>query len=134
MNNKHERWWAVTLILDDRERLEERVLAIIERTASETDERCWVLEELDATGRLGNELTRQLNETSPIGLATAVLLELLREDGQIIELDAALKKMGCDSLRVIVRDGLSVDILGTGEPLGVNVLGSHKKTDPGLFL
>ncbi|KYG08303.1 hypothetical protein BE21_24400 [Sorangium cellulosum] len=134
MKNTHERWWAVTLILDELERLEDRILAIVEHTAIETDERCWEIEELDATGRLGNQLTRQANETSPIGLIADVFLELLREDGQIVELDATLKKNGCDLLRVLVRDGLSVDVLGTGEPLGTDVLGSHKKIDPTLFL
>ncbi|XXT17618.1 hypothetical protein WME94_46050 [Sorangium sp. So ce429] len=134
MNNEHERWWAVTLILDEQERLEDRILAIVEHTAGDTDERYWEIEELDATGKLGNQLTHRANKTIPIGLVTAAFLELLREDGQIIELDVTFKRKGCNALRVIVRDGLSVDILGTGEPLGTGVLGSHKQTDPGLFL
>ncbi|WP_437586875.1 hypothetical protein [Sorangium sp. So ce1000] len=133
MSDTHTRPWAATLTLNHQERLESRIRTIVQSTTTTLTEDKWIIEEIDATGALGNRLTARANETTLINLTTSELLILLQEDGQIIELDASLEREGHIILQIIVRDGVSVDILGTGEPLSTSVLGSHTAIDPRLF-
>ncbi|XYH97338.1 hypothetical protein ACMHYB_57870 [Sorangium sp. So ce1128] len=134
MNEMRNSPWAATLTLSHQERLENRILAIAQHMTATTTEGTWSVDDIDATGALGSRFTAQVNETIPAKLTTSEFLSLLREDGQIIELDTRFEREGLLLLRVIVRDGTSVDIIGTGTPLSADILGSHTAMDPGLFL
>lgn len=130
-----EKIWAVTLKIAGQERLEERVLRVVQHLAATMQDHAgWYVEDIDATGSVGSEATHRLNAAQNIRLTTSQLSEILGEDGQVIELDAALQREGREVLRIIVRDGASADVLGTGELPGTVVLGEHIEVDPELFL
>ena len=133
MSEHRKKAWAITLDIGDDERLESRVLAITEHVTAPLEQTSWSVEDIDASGPLGNKLTQLLNETRPVRITTRALSEVLNEDGQIIEMDATLEKDGDRVLRIVVRDGISVDVLGTGQPPDPNVLGKHRAIAPELF-
>ena len=127
--------WAVTLCCEDNEKLEARVARIVEHLARYYEEpKQWEIADLDATGSLGNRLTRQGNDRDALYLSDWELLEMLQEDGQAIELDAALVKNGQKLFKISIRDGCYLDVLGTGEILPNSVLGNYNKVDRELFL
>lgn len=126
--------WAATLHCDDGEKLENRVarrVAYLEKHYQPTQ---WVISDIDATGRCGGSLTRRLNNKGILRLSSAELLDVLNEDGQVIELDAALMKYGKELFRILIRDGVSADALGTSNLLPSPILGNHDDIDVELFM
>jgi hypothetical protein len=86
------------------------------------------------TGPFGGGLVERTNRDGTIILSTEALLQLLCEDGQVLELDATMTKGQERLLRIIIRDGCSVDVLGaSGEPK-TDLLGPFVNVDPSLFL
>ncbi len=126
--------WAVTLCYHAQEKLEDRVALIVEYLAKHHHRGQWVLSDIDATGHSGGKLTRQLNNEGILRLSSADLLDVLKEDGQIIELDAALMKDNQELFRILIRDGISVDALGTGNFLPSSALGNYHDVDVELFI
>jgi len=126
--------WAMTLRLQPNESLETRLAAVVQYLQRFLGEGPWDVSDLDATGDLGGELTLTLNQTNKIAVSTSDLLRMLREPGNVIELDASLVREGEAALRLIVRDGTSVDILGAADiDLPPAVVGDHVSQDPTLF-
>ncbi|MGL5035229.1 MAG: hypothetical protein ACRC6M_15680 [Microcystaceae cyanobacterium] len=127
--------WAITLALEPKERLEDRLVRII-KSLVDNDHyifKAWEVSDLDATGHLGDRLTNQINREESIFLTTEQFLALLKE-GQIIELEAKLIQRPSISLRFIVRDGFSVDVLGSNLVIPEQILGDFITLDPELFL
>ena len=133
---------AFGLVIQD-ERLEDRLSTIIDgMVAALGDDGVWVIDGLlEATGPLGSRMATQLDtqrfdpdDGRPLRLTMAELRAILREDGQVIELDAIWEQFGREVLRVIVRDGLSVDVLQAGKVLDDAMLGQCIEMDPELFL
>jgi len=127
--------WAVTLCCEEQEKLEERVAKIVEYLA----ENCalsneWVIYEIDATGRCGDRLTKKGNNQEIFSLSISDLLSVLNEDGQVIELDASLIECGDEVFKIVIRDGMSVDVLGSGEVLPLSVIGKYTFVDNSWFL
>jgi hypothetical protein len=127
--------WAVTLTLEPQERLEIRLARIVEYLAHHYPRvlTFWEFSDLDATGLLGDRWTAKLNEKEYVYVRAEQFLTLLRE-GQIIELDARLIASPKKSVEIIVRDGFSVDILGSAIMIPDQVLGDFISVDPELFL
>ena len=126
--------WAATLRYTEKEKLEDRVAVVVEYLAKHYPFSQWVISDIDATGRHGGSLTRRLNNEGSLCLSSAKLLDILREDGQVIDLDAALVKDDREFFRILVRDGVSVDTLGTGNPLPSSALGNYDEVKADLFL
>ena len=127
--------WAVTLTLEPQERLESRLVRIVEYLAHDYPRvfRLWEFSDLDATGRLGDRWTAELNEKEHILVTWEKFLTLLKE-GQIIELEARLIDRPKKSVEIIVRDGFSVDVLGSRIMIPKQILGDFISVDPALFL
>jgi hypothetical protein len=129
-----KRRWAVTLRLGPNETLETRLASIVEYLESSLGRVSWQLSDLDATGPRGDELTQMLNQKGQLNISSADLLRMLREPGQVIELDAQWLREGERIVQLIVRDGTSVDVLGAADiDLSATVLGDHVSQDPTLF-
>jgi hypothetical protein len=126
--------WAVTLTLEPQERLESLLVRIVEYLAHDYRHvsGLWVFSDLDATGCLGDRWTAELNEEEHVFIRTEQFLALLKE-GQIIELEARLMASPKKSLEIIVRDGLSVDVLGLEITIPDQVLGNFTPVNPELF-
>lgn len=124
--------WAVSLILEGDIRIEKRVKAVLRFIFDQfKDSKCFI-SDIDATGKLGNQLTKKLNANKEgIILNEKELLELMDEDGQIFELDLLLSNT--NKYRIIIRDGDILDILGEGEILPSIVIGKYQELDVDLF-
>jgi len=61
-------------------------------------------------------------------------LEVMTEEGQVIELDASLVKDDEELFKILIRDGVSIDLLGSGEMMPLTVLGKYVYVDKELFL
>jgi hypothetical protein len=127
--------WAVTLALEPQESLELRLARIVEYLAHDYRRvlTLWEFSDLDATGLLGDRWTAELNEKEYVYVRTDQFLALLKE-GQIIELQARLIARSKKSVEIIVRDGFSVDVLGSAIMIPDQILGDFISVDPELFL
>ncbi len=127
--------WAVTLCCEEQETLESRVAKIVEYLGENWDlSNEWVISDIDATGRCGDRLTKKGNNQEVFSLSTSDLLGVLNEEGQVIELDASLIKSGDEVFKIMIRDGISVDVLGSGEVLPLTVIGKYVAVDNSWFL
>ena len=128
------RTWAVTLLIDDQERLESRVNQIVKYAMEHCNIDSWAIADIDATGRTGNYLTQQLNERQRLVVSSLHFLDLLGEDGQVIELSAYGTKRKTELLWIIVREGSSVDVLGVSSCIMLPALGNYKQVDTEQFM
>ncbi len=126
--------WAVTLSLNPREILENRICVIVNYLSKCYPNGYWKLLEMDATGSLGNQLTHSLNKSQIVTLSFLELLRVLKEEGQVIDLDISFIYREQELIKILVQDGVSVDILGRGEILPIKILGDYQKVDINLFL
>ena len=122
--------WAINLILEN-ETIEKRLVTIVEYVVKNHRNVKCQIDDLDATGCLGNELTKKLNQQHTATLDCQHFLEILNEDGQIFELNMTLKSADCTYL-MIVRRGGDVDLIGH-ELLPQSVVGRHKELYIGLY-
>jgi hypothetical protein len=131
MNNLQKS--AFTLVIQPEEKIENRVYIIVNYLAKTYLESQWLITEIDATGLLGNRLTSILNNQENTTISSSDFLQLLQEEGQILDLEATLVKSSQEIITVFIRDGYSVDILGVTELLPVNVLNNCTQVDANLF-
>jgi hypothetical protein len=126
--------WAITLSQTSEERIEERVTSITDYLAKTYADGQWQVSDLDATGKRGGKLTLQLNDKEYLNLPPSEFLAVLKEEGQVIDLEAALMINRQPLFKIIIQDGSSVDLLGKGDLLPSGVLGAYETSDPKLFL
>jgi len=131
MNNLQKS--AVTLVIQPEEKIENRVHIIANYLAKIYPESQWMIKEIDATGLLGNHLTFILNNQTNITISLLDFLQLLQEEGQVIDLEATLVKNTQEVITIFVRDGYSVDLLGLTELLPVNLFKDYIQVDANLF-
>ncbi|MDB9310685.1 hypothetical protein PN471_19070 [Aphanizomenon sp. CS-733/32] len=131
MNNLQKS--AFTLVIQPGEKIENRVYIIVNYLAKTYLESQWLITEIDATGLLGNRLTSILNNQENTTISSSDFLQLLQEEGQILDLEATLVKSYQEIITIFIRDGYSVDILGVTELLPVNVLNNCIQVDANLF-
>jgi hypothetical protein len=126
--------WAVTLCCEAEEKLELRVAKILEYLDKNYLLKQWVISDIEATGSYGNCLTVRCNNREIFQVSTSDLLEVMREEGQVIELDASLIKDDKELFKILIRDGVSIDLLGSGEMMPLTVLGKYVYVDKELFM
>ena len=126
--------WAVTLCCEEEEKLELRVAKILEYLDKNYVLKQWEISDIEATGSYGNCLTARCNNQEIFQLSTADLLEVMREEGQVIELDASLVKDDEELFKILIQDGVSIDLLGSGEMMPLTVLGKYVYVDKELFM
>jgi hypothetical protein len=124
---------AFTLVIQPEEKIENRVYIIVDDLAKTSPESQWLITEIDATGLLGNRLTSILNKQKNITISSSDFLQLLQEEGQVLDLEATLVKNSQEIITVFIRDGYCVDILGVTELLPINVLNNCIQVDANLF-
>lgn len=124
--------WAVTLSYEQQEKLENRVARIVEYLAKDYQHQ-WILSDIDATGSRGDKVTSHSNDEGVVYLSSQELLEVLREEGQVIELEATLIT-DRELCKILVQDGVSVDVLGIGNIPSLVVLGKYTLVDVNLFM
>jgi hypothetical protein len=126
--------WAITLLFNSQEKLEHRLFEIVIYLVHYYFlDKCRI-SDLDATGNLGDQLTNEINHKTFIHLFSREFLNLLHQEGQIIELEATLMEKEQELFKIIIRDGISVDILGSGKMIPRHILGDFISLDPELFL
>ncbi|VXD16772.1 hypothetical protein PL8927_550095 [Planktothrix serta PCC 8927] len=126
--------WAVTLCPEAEEKLELKVAKIIEYLDKNYLLKQWVISDIEATGSYGNCLTSRCNNQEIFQVFTSDLLEVMGEEGQVIELDASLIKDDEEWFKILIRDGVSIDLLGRGEMIPLTVLGKYVYVDKELFM
>lgn len=126
--------WAVTLCCQAEEKLELRVAKIVEYLDRNYLLNQWEISDIEATGSYGNSLTARCNDRETFQVSTSDLLEVMREEGQVIELDASLIKDDEELFKILIRDGVSIDVLGSGEMIPMTVLGKYVYVDKELFM
>lgn len=126
--------WAVTLCCEAEEKLELRVAKIVEYLDKTYLLKQWAISDIEATGSYGNCLTARCNNLEIFQVSTCDLLEVMREEGQVIELDASLIKDGEELFKILIRDGVSIDVLGSGEMMPLTILGKYVYVDKELFM
>ncbi len=126
--------WAVTLCCEAEEKLELRVAKILEYLDKNYLLNQWLISDIEATGSYGNSLTARCNNQEIFQVSTADLLEVMTEEGQVIELDASLIKDDEELFKILIRDGVSIDLLGSGKMMPLMVLGKYVYVDKELFM
>lgn len=76
---------------------------------------------LDATGILGNKLTQELNKVEWLAIPLSEVINIFEEGGQVFEMQLKITTVR-GSYEIIIRDGNSVDIAGSGEELPSTLL------------
>ena len=124
--------WVISVNITEEESLERRLEKMVSYVIRDNQIEEFLIWDIDATGQIGNQLTKKLNDQKgPLLISGRDLNILFSEEGQIFELDLFLK--GSFEYRFIVRDGNSLDVLGNGETLPPAVVGSYKDLDVNLF-
>lgn len=123
--------WVKNLLISENETIEKRIRTILEYILCTHASDRSLIRDIDATGKLGDKLTRRINNKEKIELNKSELLSLLSEDGQIIELDILIGSP--PRFQILVIDGNDVDILGN-EELPLEALGKHSNGDLTLYL
>ena len=122
---------AIELQLKESETIEERIRPIV-MTLTKCDTAEFWIYDIDATGRFGNTLTQAMNDRKgPVRVNEKELIDLIWEDGQIIELDLRVRDQ--NELRIIIRDGNDINIVGDHSSLPSIALGQFTELDPDLF-
>ncbi len=93
-----------------------------------------VIEDIEATGSSGHSLTQLGNSEEIFLLSSQELLNFLRSEGQAMELEVSLVANGEELYKIIIRDGVSIDVLGSNELLPAKVLGDYITSDRSLFM
>lgn len=123
--------WVKTLVIQNNESLEKRLVAILEYINKKYKPADCYISSVDATGPKGNELTKRTNEIPEIHIRIEDLIQVANEDGQILELDLVVKANNC--FEINVQDGAFIDVLGDGDEIPGSVLGDHKNEDLASF-
>jgi hypothetical protein len=123
---------AKKLIIHSSESLEMRVVQILNSIESNINEGKWIISDLDATGGIGDLLTQQLNYLETLSLNFDQIKSLFDEDGQVIEFDGEFPEIN-PCIKIVIRDGMTVDILFPKHLLDNIILGSCDELNPELY-
>lgn len=124
--------WAISLIISENEIVERRLEAIILYVIKKDQIKGFYINDIDATGNIGNEMTMKMNvQKEGLSITEKEVITLVSEMGQIFELDLLL--VNSFEYRFIIRDGNSLDIVSNGERLPFSILGPHNDLDVNLF-
>jgi hypothetical protein len=123
--------WAKSLVIDDNLEIEKRLAVILEYFISINDKVNCQLNDIDATGKLGNGATKRINEEETFSFDVNYLLNIAKEDGQILELDVLIHLS--NDYQIIIRRGEHLDILGDNE-LPNDIIGPSKDVDINVFI
>jgi|GEM_PF-2390165 len=125
---------AVALKLLKGERLEDRIRTLLFFVKTEYSNLVFFVCDIDATGALGCELSDLIELDKSLKLDFSSLINLLTEDGQIIELMMKVADSVSTIMEVMVRDGQDINVISSEDRIfHENALGSFDFLDVGLF-
>ena len=116
--------WGHKLYVRSTERYEPRIVQIVEFLQLEHPDGQWLITDIDGLGRLAGELTMRWNAERAFWISTDELLAALNEDGQMIELEATFEYRTQRICRILLVDGLYLEVIGAGEIFPARILGS----------
>jgi len=127
--------WAISLILNNNRDIDSKIKNFLDFFLFPNISYEYFLEDLEATGPLGNELSDKIEQgVKDLRMNKSELVQLLEEDGQLIEFELHVKLDVRDQFIIIVRDGDILDILGTGPRPSELQVGPYRDMDINLFL
>ena len=109
------------------ERIETRVYDVISYIFSKHSNPKIYLSEIDATGKLGNELKQRVSQKDRLLVTSDVILKLFKESGQILEgvIEIIPEKKG-NPIIIDLKGGMYVDIYENNLVIPNEVLGEHR--------
>ena len=124
--------WAKSLKLASNFDIEKRVERILEFISNSDPFANCYLSDLDATGLFGSPITKELNIKGLANYSISDVLKIFKEDGQVFEMQLKMEsKIGI--FEIIIRDGSSVDILGSNDTLPLSVFEDFEELNVYLF-
>jgi len=124
--------YAITLRMTDSEEIESRLQPILGYYLNWGPNKEFLLLDIDATGEVGNSLTQQMNEQkNGFSITAANLAALISDNGQIFEFDLLVRS--AHEVRIFVRDGNIIDLVGDKEAIPLAVVGEYEELDIRLF-
>lgn len=125
--------FALSCNLSESESMEERLNRVL-YALKQRGAKGWRLTEIDATGPLGQRCTRELNSKLTVNLDAHEMEILTKERGQVLELKADSHVADGTKVRILIRDGMSLDVLGFGALPSREHVGDYTTHDPRMFL
>ena len=114
--------WVKSLMLNDDEKIEARLFQILTYFEKMGTENKCVLNDIDATGNIGNILTMLINVNDRLIINLKMLIAVAIEPGQIFELQISCEFVDAN-FQLVIRDGQHFDVLGDS-PLNDQILGA----------
>ena len=115
------------LLFLENEKTELRICSIVSFIIKQYPSISIYISQLDATGKLGNELTQKLNEIDRLLVPNDHLINLLNEDGQVFEGEIELiAEKGIKEVSIQIQDGICVDIYETNLVIPDEVIGNYR--------
>jgi len=119
---------VIGLVILPPDTIEKRVAKIIRYVAKEYSDLIAFVDELDATGPIGNSLPEQF-ETRNLNS----VIELFEEDGQVIEFNMTIENNDI-AVQFVIDDNVNADIITSrGVDLSEELTGDHTLLDPALY-
>jgi hypothetical protein len=124
--------WAISLSISAEKSVEERVKSILLYMHKALRNADYMVSEIDATGKFGDQLTKRLNKYKRgARLTWDEIFTLFNEDGQVFEMELLVQETAC--YRIVITDGMHVDVLGDGERLPESITVPYEEMDVNLF-
>lgn len=115
------------LLFEKNEKTEIRISSIVSFIIKQYPSISIYVSQLDATGKLGNELGQRLNEIDRLLVPNDHLINLLNEDGQVFEgtIELIVEK-GIKEVSIQIQDGICVDIYETNLVMPDEIIGNYR--------
>lgn len=110
MTSRSKYKFAIELMINYPETIEERCLAIFSYLRNNYSELKCMLTSLEATGEKGREISKELEETNEIPVDIKQITQIFDEDGQVLEFNLILNSKDFD-LWILIRDGQHANIV-----------------------
>ena len=107
--------WAATLKLEPEEKLEDRVITLVEYLRDTLKVDSWTLRDIETNGTLGTKLSQNIFKQGFDLLHEEEFLELLSLE-QVLELEIKTNNTAhfhIGLVKLIIRDGASIDIISS---------------------
>lgn len=118
--------WVISLIIAE-QTIDARLFQLISYLIKTNPKAIIQLDDLEAYGVKGDIVSEllEVNRGLRLNISQKLLLEILQEDGQIIEMGLFIEA-GSDKFEIIVADGSIIDILGDGDKLPEEAVGEYR--------
>ena len=124
--------WNIALKLPAKKPVEPLVAQVIRHVDHVHPEAEWVIQDLEAIDPKGGKLGNEIDERGALVTTPAKLLDLLGNDGQVVELDVIVTHNQETFCRLIVVDGAHVMLVGKNALPPETAVGPYTELARGL--